>query len=169
MRTLLLVPIVYAATVIQTSLADVVQVGRATPDLLALVAIVWLLTAGGSRGFLAAGAIGLWADLISPGRVGPGMACFLLVGYAVSLLRRRMPLDHLVWQVAVVGLAVTVLEISIGTGRWLLDESTLAGQTLLWRAAGVGAYTAGISLPVFMVLGWLRQPRLRRRRQLEQI
>jgi len=166
---LLLLPIVYAATVIQTSLVDVIQVGRVAPDLLALVAVVWLLVTGGPRAFLVAGAIGLGADLISPGRVGPGMACFLLAGYVVTWLRKRLPLDQLVWQVVVVGLAVTVLELSTGAARWLLGESTLAGRTLLWRAAGVGIYTAGISLPICMVLGWLREPYLARRRRLDRV
>ncbi len=89
MQYVLLLPILYLAAALETSLGGVVRVGRATPDLLALVAVVWLLTVGGPRGFLVAGAIGLVGDLIAPGRVGLGMASFLLVGYALSRLRTK--------------------------------------------------------------------------------
>ena len=44
MQYVLLLPVLYLAAALETSLGDVVRVGRATPDLLALVAVV--LTAG---------------------------------------------------------------------------------------------------------------------------
>ncbi len=156
MQYILLLPMLYLGAALETSLGGVVRVGRATPDFLALVAIVWLLTVGGPRGFLVAGAIGLFGDLIAPGRVGLGMASFLLVGYALSRLRTKLPLDHLTVRVVVVFIAVTLLSLSTGGGRLLVGEAALAPATLLTRAVGVGAYTAGVSLPVLMVLGWIR-------------
>jgi len=56
---LLLLPLLYAAAAIQTSLGDLMRVGRAEPDLLALAAVAWLLAAEGPHAFLVAGAIGL--------------------------------------------------------------------------------------------------------------
>ncbi len=158
MRFLLLPPIVYAAAVLETSLADVIAVGHVTPDLLALLAMVWILLVPGGRTFLTAGAIGMAADLIAPGRVGLGVACFLLVGYCVGRLRAKLDLDHFVWQVPMVWVAVTVLAAGLAIGHWLLGETSAPLAALLMRAAGVGLYTAGVSLPVLMAIRWLREP-----------
>jgi rod shape-determining protein MreD len=163
---LLLVPIAYAAAVADTSLAERIEVGHVAPDLLALTAVIWLLVGAGPRGFLTAGAIGLAADLVSPGRLGLGMACFLLVGYAITRLRQRLAMDALPAQVVLVFGAVTLLAAGVATGRCLLGETAVPLAALLLRSLGVGLYTAGVSLPLLMVLGWIREPLVTRRRKL---
>lgn len=162
MRTLLLLPLVYVAAVLETSLADVVRVGWVEPDLLAVLAVVWLLVFPGPRSFLAAGLVGLAADLISPGRIGLAAICFLLVGYGVMRLRARLPIRHLVLQVLVVGAAVTLIAAGMSVGSWLLGEVAAAPSVLVARSLSVGVYSAGVSLPVLMVVGWIQEP-LRRR------
>jgi len=166
MRLLLLLPILYVAAVLETSLPDAIAVGRVAPDFLALLAAVWVLVTPGRRTFLTAGVIGLAADLLAPGRVGLGMACFLVVGYALTRLREKFRLDHVVWQVLTVCVAVTVLEAGLATGRWLLGETPVARSTLFARAVGVGIYTTGVSLPLLMILGWVREPFRTRRTKL---
>jgi rod shape-determining protein MreD len=165
LSVILLIPIVYAAAVAETSLADAMVVRHAAPDLLGLVAIVWLLTAGGPRGFLVAGAIGLFGDLIAPGRLGLGMTCFLLVGYTIASLRQRVPGEHLAWQVTIVCAGSTLLALGLALGGRLAGPSATPLGELLLRAPAVGLYTAGVSLPVLMILGWLREPFLARRRK----
>jgi len=193
MRVVLLLLIVYVAAVAETSLVDVIRVGDVTPDLLALVAVVWLLTAGGPRAFLLAGAVALVGDLIAPGRLGVGTAWMLLVGYAVVRLRGRfqgatnfrgfvgatdgrgfvgatdgrgfMRVDVL-WQVPMVAAAVTVWAAAVGLTARLLGDASLPWSTILTRSAGVGIYTAGVALPVLMAVGWIREPLLARRRKL---
>ena len=158
MRYVLLVPIIYVVAVLQTSLAGVLRVGHVGPDLLALVAVIWLLTDSEPRAFVAAGGIGLVGDLIAPGRVGLGMACFLLVGYAVGRLRARLPTGHLVGRVAIVGIAVSLASLGIGCGDWLLGEPSPGLREIATRSAGVGMYTAGVSIPLLMILGWIGEP-----------
>lgn len=162
MRVLMLIPLIYLAAVLETSLADVIRVGQVGPDLLALVAMAWLLTATGQRSFLAAGAVGLASDLASPGRTGLAAACFLLVGYGVQRLRARLAIKHAAGQVAVVWAAVTLISTALALGRWLLGEAVAPPRVLLVRSLGVGVYTAGVSLPLWMVMAWLREPRCRR-------
>lgn len=166
MRWMLLLPILYAAAVLETALADVIRVGHVTPDLLAMIAMIWVLSGGGPRRFLTAGAIGLVADLIAPGRPGLALAGFLLAGYLVTRLRARFPLDHPVGQVATLWLAVTLLTSGLAMGRWLLGETPIAPGVLLCRAVGVGVYTAGVSLPVLMVISWIREPARRKEKRL---
>lgn len=156
MHVILLIPVLYLVAVVQTSLVDLIQVGRVAPDLFALAAVAWLLTVPGPRSFLVAGLIGLVEDLVSPGGLGLGMACFLGVGYGVTRLRAKFPLDHAVLKVLIVAAAVTVLALLLSIGQWLFGEAAFTRRTLLERAAGVGVYTAAVSVPVWMVLGWCR-------------
>jgi len=158
MRTVLLAAIVYLAAVVQTSLADAMRVGSVTPDLLALVAVVYVLAARGPRSFLVAGGIALAGDLIAPGPPGPGAAWMLLVGYAFGRLRHHVRLEHFIAQVPVVGLAVACWAAGVGMTARLLGDLPLAWSAIAARAAGVGLYTAGVALPVLMVLGWSREP-----------
>ena len=156
MGVIMLVPIVYVAAVAQTSLVDLLQVGRVAPDLLALAAILWLLATPASPwGPLAAGAVGLLEDLISPGNVGLGAAAFLLAAYVVVRVRSRLRLEELPWRVLTVWLAVTLIEVLLAAGKWLFGELAMDPGTLVVRAVGVGVYTAGVSLPAAMVLGWI--------------
>ena len=158
MRLFLLLPLIYATAVLDTALADAVHVGHVGPDLLALLAVTWLLFNPGRRTFLTAGAIGLAADLISPGRLGLGMASFLLVGYVLTRVRTRLTLDHLLFQLPTVYLTTTLLAATLATGRFLLGETPVPLSTLLLRATGVGLYTTAVSLPLLLTHGWLRKP-----------
>ena len=166
MRYLLLPPILYLTAVLQTSLADVLGVGHVTPDLLALLAVLWLLVTPGRRAFLVAGLIGLVVDLISPGRMGIAAASFLLVGYGLTRLRAKLDLEHLARQVPIVCLATTALSVTLALGGWLLGQTSVPLATLLVRALGVGVYTTGVSLPLLMIIGWIREPFRRHATQL---
>ncbi len=170
MGLILLMPVLYAAAVLQTSLVDLLEVGRVAPDLVALAAVMWLLTAApGPKTLLVAGAIGFLEDLVSPGCTGPGMICFLLVGYAVVRVRSRFALDQVAWQVSVVWLAVTALALGLAVARWLLGELSLGLRAAAVGACGVGVYTAGVSLPVAMVLGWIVESRRTREKRLAEL
>jgi rod shape-determining protein MreD len=159
MQFLLIPVVVYVAAVIETSLIDGIRIGPVAPDLLALVALVWLL--GPRRGtwtIAVAGMIALVGDLIAPGRVGVGAFWMLLLGYAVVQWRIRFRHEHLVLQVITVGVAVTAWAVAVGLTNRLLGELPLSMSSILMRSVGVGVYTAGVGLPVLMVVGWVRQP-----------
>lgn len=160
MRILLLAPILYLTAVLETSLADAVAIGYVGPDLLALVAVSWVLLSKSPRAFVTAGAIGLFGDLIGPGQPGLGMAVFLLVGYGVARLHARLALDHPAMQIGAVWAAATVTAVALGLGRWLMGETSVAPATLLARGLGVGLYTAAVAMPLLMAIGWLREPLL---------
>ncbi|MEE8450503.1 MAG: hypothetical protein V3R99_01275 [Thermoguttaceae bacterium] len=166
MRYLLLLPIVYVAAVLETSAVDLIGVGRVAPDLLAMVAIIWLMIVPTPRAFLVAGGIVLVGDLIAPGRPGVGMAWMLLIGYAITRLQQHVKMDHLAVQVIVLWAAVTLWASAVGfTGR-LTGHVVSPWSTLFVHTAGVGIYTAGVSLPVLMVIGWIREPLLTRQARM---
>ena len=162
-----LIPIVYLAAVAETALGDVMRVGDVTPDLIALVAIVWLLTAAGPRAFLIAGGIALLGDLIAPGRLGVGMAWMLAVGYGVTWLRSQMKSDHLGVQVPIACTALIAWAVGVAiTGR-LLGDVTLPLLFFLNGSAATDLYTAAIAVPVLMIAGWIREPLLIRKARLD--
>ncbi len=166
MRYLLVLPIVYLAAVLDTSLVDTLRVGRVAPDLLALTALVCVLSTPGPRAFLLGGAIMLLGDLVAPGRVGVGAAWMLLLGYTVTRLRHQVRLDCLALRVATVGIVVACWAAGVATTDRLLGELPMAWASIGGRAAGVGVYTAGAALPVLMVLGWIREPAASRQCEL---
>jgi len=166
MHYLLLLPIVYLAAVLQTSLDDLLQVRGVTPDLFALVAVVSVLCTPGPRAFLLGGGIMLLGDLIAPGRIGIGAAWMLVLSYAVVRLREHIRLDFLAVRVAVVGVAVAFWVAGVGATGRLLGELPLGWTAIGFRALGVGVYTAGVALPVLMILGWLPEPAGTGQRQL---
>ncbi len=168
MNVLLLLPIVYLAAVLDTSLVDVMRIGPVVPDLLALTAVAWLLTARGTWALPTAGAIALLSDLIAPGRIGLGMGWMLIVGYGVLRLRMQLKMEHTLWRVALTWAAVTLWALAVGCTARLLGDVTLPWATILQRGLGVGLYTAGVSLPIWMIVGWTAQPwRIRRERMTQ--
>jgi rod shape-determining protein MreD len=166
MRFLVLAIAVYVAAVLQTSFVDAMRIGPCTPDLFVLLAMSWLLAGSGRCGFLGAGLVGLAADLVSPGRLGIGAAWLLVVGYAVSRVKTQFGLEHWTTQVPAVALAATVWVVATGLTRWLAGEIAIAPLAIVERALGVGLYTGVAALPWFMVLGWIGEPFLARRRKL---
>jgi len=156
MRWLLLIPAVYVAAVLQTTLVGALALGRVEPDLLALVALTWTLRAAGPYGFVTAGAVGLLADLVAPGRVGPGPACYAAVGYAVLGLRTRLPLGALTGEITMIGLGTAAIAWAQLVARTLLGEPVGPLRTGLLAGSGVGLYTAAVSLPVLVALDRLK-------------
>ncbi len=146
---------VYIAAVVETSLPAALEVHHVVPDLFALAAIVWQLTAGGSRGFVIAAAIGLAYDLTSNGPLGLGMGLFALAGYGIALIRVRLDLHHLALRLTVVAAATALVALGEAAVWHVLGETTLPWTTLAVRAATVGVYTTAISLPLLMLIGWL--------------
>ena len=149
----------YLAAALDTALAPAWAVGRATPDLLALVAMLWLLAPGPPRALWGCAAVGLLADLLAPGRLGVDLACFATAGCVLAGWRPRLVLARPWTKAAVVAVAAASIAASGGLLRRLLGEIDLSALAICGRSAAVGAYTAGLALPILMVFDWLPQPR----------
>lgn len=152
MAWLILIPAIYVAAVLETSLAPLVEVHGVVPDLLALVAVVWLLRTGRERGFLTAAAIGLVCDLTAAGPPGIGMGAFALVGYGVGRFRDRLDFDHFFVQLGVLWSAVVAISLLEATAWRLTSETVLPWPTLAVRAVTIGTYTAAVALPMLLLL-----------------
>jgi rod shape-determining protein MreD len=159
MPILLLLLSTYAAAVLQTTIAPVMEVRGAMPDFFALVAVVWLLVAGGPRGFVAAALVGLAHDLTAAGPLGVGLGLFAVIGLAICWLKDHIDARFLPLQLLVTAAAIAAIAACEAAIARLGGQTSLGWSTIAVRAAIVGAYTAGVSLPVFMVLSWRREIR----------
>jgi rod shape-determining protein MreD len=159
MPYLVLLALVYLAAVFQTSLAPLADVRGATPNLLLLIAVGWLLTQPARQRLGAAALVGLASDLTSGGRLGLGVAAYALLAEAVLAVQRKLDLRPLPLRLLLTWLAATAVTLVEALVARLLDAAALPWPTLLGRCTLVGIYTAGVALPVWMVLGWIEEAR----------
>lgn len=162
MRWILLLPAVYLAAVAETTFHRYVAIGTVAPDWLTVVAVMWILWGRGRHDFLIAGAIGLFADALAPGRSGFGATAMLCCGYALTQLRPFGIGRGLFSQVVLTAPVAAAVSISGLAGAWLVGDAELMPLPWLTHAGSVGLYTALAALPVWMVLGWLREPLVRK-------
>ena len=159
MAYLLLIVFVYLAAVADTALGEVLRVGNVMPDLVALVAIAWLVLVRSRWAFLTAGAVALLGDLIAPGRIGVGAAWMLLVGFGLNWLAPRIRSRWMPVRLALVAAGLIVWCVGVAVTANALADTTLPLATLLARATGTAVYTAAVAVPVLMVAGWVRNDR----------
>ncbi len=159
MAYFLLIVFVYLAAVVDTALAEVLRVGSVAPDLVALVAVVWLLLVRSRWAFLAAGIVALLGDLIAPGRVGVGAAWMLLVGFGLSWLIPRVRSRALAVRLPLAAGAMTAWCLGVAATTIALGDAVLPPATQFAQALGAALYTSAVALPVLMVAGWVRTGR----------
>jgi cell shape-determining protein MreD len=156
---LLLIAFVYLAAVVDTALADALRVGNVAPDLVALVAVVWVLLVRSRWSFLTAGAVALLGDLIAPGRVGVGTAWMLLVGFALGWLLSQVRTRGLVVRLALATAAMIAWCLGVAATTSVLGDAAMPPAAQLGQALGAAVYTSAVALPVLMVAGWVRTNR----------
>jgi rod shape-determining protein MreD len=147
------------ALTIETSLGRALEIGGASPDLLLLATLAWLYNRPTEASCWVAAGVGLLADLASSGPIGPGMACFALVAYVVLEFHTRLSLNHPLAQVVATGLFATATSFGLAMAASISGQTALPYEWLVSRAATVGLLTAGIGVPCFLALAWLRAAR----------
>jgi hypothetical protein len=90
----------------------------------------------------------------------------LAVGYALGRGKARFGLEHWLVQLPLVAAATVAFGALLGLTRWLLGEVSLGPLEILRRALGVGLYTAAVSLPLLLAIGWIREPHRARHKTL---
>jgi rod shape-determining protein MreD len=160
MSFLFLIVATYVAAAMQISLAAVIEVRHVVPDLFALVAVIWLLRTSGQRAIWGAAFVGVLYDFTSAAPLGIGLGIYSVVGYALGRLDGRAGGMFLPVQLAIVWLATTSIACGEAAAARIVADTTLTWTTLTVRGGSVGVYTAAVSVPVLMVIGWLprKQP-----------
>ncbi len=159
MAYLLLILCVYVAAVLDTSLGEMLAVRGVSPDLVALVAVTWVLLARDRWAFLAGGMVALLGDLISPGRVGVGAAWMLLVGFGLGWLPPRVPGRGLAVRLTLVTAAMMVWCLGVAATVSALGTAAMPFPRQLAAALGAALYTSAVAVPILMVVGWVQTNR----------
>jgi len=111
-RYLLLLFIITAAVVFQTTLADLLAVGRVRPDFLLALAIYLALSFDLREVLVPIWGLGVFRDVFSLGPVGLYASIFIVVGLIVSYVRAYAFHDRTLVVIATVVLAVMLCEVS---------------------------------------------------------
>jgi len=150
----------YLAAVAETALAPLFTLWGVSPSLLILVGILgtMLVTPSAWR-VPQMSLVGLVFDLHGGGHVGVGMFSFALLTFVLASvrasLRRLGALEQALFTMPLA--AVTLL--LIVAGNIMLRHSTESLPQLAVRALAAAAYTAALSLPVWLLLAWRRESR----------
>jgi rod shape-determining protein MreD len=152
MHYAILAILVYLAVALQTTLVDVIQIGRIAPQIPAMVAVAVVLLHRGSGALVFVAAIGLLEDALWPGRMGISMAWYLLLGWCLLEGAERFDLKPLNRRIAATALYAGLLALCVGTTRLAVGEPTVGFSAIAASAAGIGLYTAVVSVPFWFLL-----------------
>jgi rod shape-determining protein MreD len=148
MSPILFIPLIYVAAVVQTWFSPSWQVLEAVPNLLALVAFLWLPQCPSRRGLLMAALAGLVSDLNSSLALGVGMGAFACVAYSVVWLRQRISLDSFGAQLGVVWFGAAAVTFCQGVFIKWSGAAPVPIHLLVERSALVGLYTMIVAVPI---------------------
>ncbi len=158
MSPLLLIPLIYLASALQTLQAPQWQIAGVGPDLIALTGFTWLALSKNRYSFAIVALVGLAADFNSPAPLGLSVAVYAVVAYLLTRLRSRIHLDHFAGRLGVIFLGVAGTCLVQSAMLRILRQTALPLLMLLPRSLLVGFYTAGLAIPILMLAGWLRTP-----------
>lgn len=154
MRYVILGLIACLAFAVQTTLVDLLEVGAVGFHLPAMIAVAVALLLPGNGALVAVAAIGLLEDALSPGRLGIGMASYLLVGWILLEARERLDLERPSRRVLVTGLSAGFLTFAVAATRLALGELPVGLHEIAGGAAGTALCTAVAAIPYWFVLTW---------------
>jgi rod shape-determining protein MreD len=146
-KWLLIVPAVYAAAVLNSVVAPLVEVRGVSPDFLALTAVFCSLCAPSAAGLMAAGIAGALADVNAPGRLGVATGIFVVASLALSMARPKVDRRPLAQSLAAWA-AVSVMLLLIAISRSLLGEARWYLPAFLTGSLAAGLYSAILALPL---------------------
>jgi len=110
MRWLLLLMMLTAAVVVQTTLAGVLTVGRAKPDFILALAIFFALHFDLREVFIPIWTLGIFRDVFSLGPIGMYGLIFLVIAVIVGYVRAYAFRDNLLILIPTVVIAVVLCE-----------------------------------------------------------
>jgi len=150
-RFLLLLIILVAAVVAQTTLADLASIGPARPDLLIALAVYLALTFDLREVFVPIWGLGIFRDAFSQAPVGMYGLIFLGMGLLVSYIRQYALRDNPVVIMFVAAFAVVLCE-TAGLAVLSLKCGAPATSRMLTDSLFCGLYTSIVAslLPRFL-------------------
>lgn len=157
-KWLFILPALYAAAVLNSVVAPLVEVRGVAPDFLALTAALCSLCAPGTAGLTAAGIAGALADFGAPGRLGIATAVSVIASVALGAARLKVRTRPLAQALATLA-TVSGMLFLISAARGLLGESSWSLPAFFTGSLATGVYSAVVALPICWLLDRLSRLR----------
>jgi rod shape-determining protein MreD len=146
--------VVCVGLIIQVAILDEIVIFGAHPDIMILIVAAAGIVAGPSRGAIVGFVAGLIADLFVVTPYGLGALCFVVVGFAVGLVRSISSEQ----EIDAPKTTLCIVAAAIGTLLYALLGS-LIGQTGMFKAAPAAIIVVALgacvlSYPVLRVVKW---------------
>jgi rod shape-determining protein MreD len=150
----------YVTAIAETAFVPALAVHHAMPSVLALLGILWAASAGSSSlRIVEVASIGLVFDLNTGSHMGVGVAGFALLAFTVIQARAAIRRMGTMQQSMVCVPLVAGVMLIVAVGNRIFGEPVPPLSLVLWGAATTAVYSAAVSLPIWMVVDWVRDVR----------
>jgi rod shape-determining protein MreD len=146
-RVALLGLVLLTGLLVDTVVLSGIAIGGVSPSVVILAVTAVALTDGGEAGARFGFAAGIAVDLLAGGLMGLSALVYLLVGFAIGLLRPYLDPTALTTQVLAGAAATAAAVLTYGGLSLLLDPQGLTGTSVIAAAVGVGLLT-GLLAPL---------------------
>lgn len=147
--------LIFLAFLLQTAVVPHLAIGRARPDLILVVVIIFGLTHGSSAGSGAGFGGGLLGDFLTVGNFGLGAVSKTLVGYLSGLVEKAILVESLPLMATAVFVASLIQSIIMAGLLFLLGEIVPLRSLFYSEILPSAVYTAIIGLFMFRPLSRL--------------
>ena len=156
MRWPLLLLVVIALVLIQTTFVRWIEIAGVKPDLMLILVVYVSLHARPEDSFANSLLVGLWKDIYSTERFGLYMLLYAACGVVVNHVRKDLFKEHFVTQMMVVFTCACGCNLIVSAVHMLRFGLLNVGQ-FLWLSIAGAAYTAAVAPLGFFVLKKLRR------------
>lgn len=150
---------VIAGSLLQTTWPEWAKMQAVLPDFILLLTVYFALLYGEEIAMYTGLIGGLYQDTASNHVLGHHVLCLVIVGFAVGRMSNRLITDHPAIKASIVFAAALVHGILFTFVAFVQNPSIGAMYTMATNAIPSAFYTAVLTPPVFMLLGWFFRPK----------
>ena len=150
---------VMVGSLLQTTWPEWLKLQEVLPDFILLLTVYFALAYGEELAMYTGLIGGLYQDNASNSVLGHYVLCLVIVGYVVGRMSNRLITDHPAIKAGIVFIAALVHGAIFTLIAFVQDPSIGAMYTMANNVIPSAFYTAVLTPPVFMVLGWFFRPK----------
>lgn len=150
---------VVLAALLQTTWPEWLKLQEVLPDFILLLTIYFALAYGEELAMYTGLIGGLYQDTASNKVLGHHVLCLIIVGFVVGRMSNRLITDHPAIKAGIVFIAAITHGVLYTLVAFVQDPGMGAMYTMATNVVPGAFYTAFLTPPVFMVLGWFFRPR----------
>lgn len=150
---------VIGTTLLQTTWPDFLKIQEAVPDLTLLLVVFFGIIEGEERAMFTGLIGGIYQDVASNAVLGHHVVCLVVVGYVVGRISVRLITEHPAIKAGLAfaaGLAQGVMFTFI---QYIQQPDISATFQIVTSVVPCAFYTAILTPILFLVLGWVFQPK----------